>query len=79
MKFCPKKTYSYKGINNIETTVDYIEQKDILNFHGKLFYEQWLIFAKKKNLKPCIFNELEGYYYFDYKELCYTTQLFIEQ
>jgi len=63
MKFCQRKLYN---IDN-KTSTHYITKEDIVNFHGKDFYDQFVEFIKEKPLRK--FGNEEGYYYIDY-EIC---------
>lgn len=76
MKFCNKRTLSYRGINGVETTVDYVLYDDVLDFHGKEFTDQWHFFIKNR---PVIILDGgdNGYYYADYKEYAIKTDMYI--
>lgn len=78
MKFCPKREFSYTGINNIITTTDFVTESDILNFHGEKFLNQWKTFAESKKIIKNKFGTDSGYYYYDYKEICYSTQIYLD-
>lgn len=78
MKLCPKKTFEYIGLNSVHTFSHYITEKDILSFHGETFFNQWKEFLERKNIKRSKFGTDEGYYYFDYKEVSYTTKQFLD-
>jgi len=78
MKLCPKKTFEYIGLNSIPTSTHYITENDIVTFHGKDFFNQWKEFTERKNIKKAKFGSEEGYYYFDYKEISYSTQQFLD-
>jgi len=75
MKFCPKRTVTFKGLNGVDTTSHFITEDDIKTFHGSEFFNQWLNFSNiiKKNF----FDNTEGYYYEDYKFIAYRTELFL--
>lgn len=76
MKFCPKRTLSYKGVSEVETTADYVLQEDVLSFHGKEFTDQWYFFIKNR---PTIILDggERGFYYADYKEYAIKTDMYI--
>lgn len=75
MKFCKRITYTYKGINNIETTIDYIREDDVLTFHGKEFLSSWLNFIKNK---PTFYiDKCKCYYYIDYAFAARQTDSFL--
>lgn len=77
MKFCKKRRAVYWEANQAERTADYVTLKDIKEFHGDEFTEQWLIFAGIGNLKPNMFNSEEGYYASDYEYYARRTQQYI--
>lgn len=77
MKFFPRKTYNYIGVNSIETSTDYILTEDVLSFHGRAFLDTWLKFIDKK---PTIkIDNKEGYYYYDYEFAARQTDSFLNQ
>lgn len=63
MKFCPKKYFDI----NTNTSTHYASLRDIENFHGSIFYEQFKEFIKHKPIQN--FGADKGYFYVDY-ELC---------
>lgn len=75
MKFCPRRTTTFKGVGDVDTTSHFITEQDIKNFHGSEFYNQWLGFSS--SIKKTLFNGIEGYYYEDYKFIAYRTELFL--
>lgn len=62
MKFCNRRTHSYKGFNGIETQTHYVTINDVEDFHGKLFFDKWLELIKHK---PVL--KENWFYYEDYK------------
>jgi hypothetical protein len=52
-----------------------IAKEDVLKFHGKKFYDQWLFFSS--NLNKVIFEDNEYYYYYDYKKTATTTDMWL--
>lgn len=76
MKFCPKRSHCYKGINGVETSADYVLYDDVIDFHGKEFADQWFYFIKNR---PMIIIEggITGFYYADYKEHAIKTDMYI--
>lgn len=78
MKFCNKKVFTYSGINSIPTSTHYVTEEEISKVHGNVFLEQFKYFLDKKNIKSSKFGEDEGYYYYDYKELAYSVQQYLE-
>lgn len=75
MKFCPRHTHSYSGLNGIETTVSYVTKKDVQSFHGELFTEQWLKLIENK--PTFLIDKQECYYYADYKHFAIATDMYI--
>jgi len=75
MKFCKRTHVEYIGLSGAKTTTDLISDKDILDFHGEIFYKQWLNFSK--NIKKINFENLEFYYYYDYKNIAITTDMWL--
>lgn len=75
MKFCPKRTITYQGLNQIETTAHYVTYNDVREFHGQEFANQWLVFSEK--LPKFLVENKECYYYSDYKFIAYRTDLFL--
>jgi hypothetical protein len=78
MKFCPKKTFEYVGVNSVPSSSLYTTESDIISFHGKEFFNQWKVFMDKRKIKKIKFGNDEGYYYFDYRDVAYTTKQFLD-
>lgn len=78
MKLAPRKTHEYISLCSTPTSTHYITEEDILAFHGNEFFKLWKEFINRKNIKKCKFGNLEGYYYYDYKEVSYTTQQYLD-
>lgn len=78
MKFAPKNTYEYVSLCSTPTSTHYVTENDILSFHGKVFFDQWKVFIDKKNIAKSKFGNIDGYYYYDYKEAAYSAQQFLE-
>ena len=76
-KFCPKKCYNYVGIMGVPTQTHYVTQEDVLQFHGKDFYESFLFLCSKFPISLNKFDEVQAYYYVDYKELALKTYSFL--
>lgn len=76
-KFCSKKIYNYVGITGIHTQTHYVTQEDILQFHGKDFYNTFVFLNSTYPIHLNDFNGVHGYYYFDYKELALKTYSFL--
>lgn len=75
MKYSKKTRIKYTGTSGAATTSDVISKEDILSFHGKRFYDQWLVFSK--NLSKVNFEDKEYYYYYDYKKTATTTDMWL--
>jgi hypothetical protein len=75
MKFSKKKRIEYTSTSGKVTSSDVIAKEDVLKFHGKKFYDQWLIFSS--NLNKVIFEDNEYYYYYDYKKTATTTDMWL--
>lgn len=74
MKFCKKKTLE-ENRNSSVVTIHYITLEDVKAFHGDKFALQWLEFIKNK--KTFINNNITCYYYADYKDAAYTTEMYL--
>lgn len=75
MKFCNKKHLTYEGLNNIQTSVDYVLLDDVILFHGKEFADKWLQFIKEKPM--FVINNIKGYYYANYEYAARQTDSFL--
>lgn len=75
MKFSKKTRIEYTSTIGKVTTSDVINKEDVLKFHGKRFYDQWLIFSK--NLNKVNLEDKEYYYYYDYKKTATTTDMWL--
>jgi hypothetical protein len=76
MKYCSRRTYSYKGLSGAETTSHYVEEDDVLAFHGEQFTLQWLNFIKfYPKLK---IDSKEVFYYDDYKFIALRTAQYLD-
>lgn len=74
MKFCKKNTIEENRNGNI-TVINYVTYKDVITFHGEKFATQWLEFIKNK--KTFNINQETCYYYADYKDAAYSTDLYL--
>jgi hypothetical protein len=74
-KFCPKRTFSYKGLNDKEVTADYVAPEDVLNFHGKEFYDQWSSYMS--NVPKLMIDSKPNIYFEDYKFYAYRTSQYL--
>lgn len=71
MKFCQRRYYN---LNN-KTSTHYITEEDIVNYHGKDFYEQFKEFIK---LKPKInIDNKDCFFYVDYEFAARQTDSFL--
>lgn len=71
MKFCKKRLYNF----NDKASTHYITDDDVLNFHGKLFHNQFKEFIK---LKPKInIDNNDCYFYVDYEFAARQTDSFL--
>jgi hypothetical protein len=68
-KFCKKRTYSYKGVDNKETTADYVLFEDVLSFHGEEFYDLWCQYVS--NIPKLFIDSKPNIYFEDYKFYAY--------
>jgi hypothetical protein len=75
MKFCKRRKIDYKTPFNVETSSHYVTEKDILDFHGPKFTEQWKILARHKNASQ--FGEDIGFFYDDYQHYARATDSFL--
>ena len=75
MKFCKRRKIDYKTSFGVETSSHYVTEKDILDFHGSKFTEQWKILARHKGTSK--FGEEVGYFYDDYQHFARATDSFI--
>jgi len=69
MKFCKKRTHSYIGIDNKETTTDYVSFNDVLEFHGKEFHDLWSQYVS--SIPKLYINSIPNIYFEDYKFYAY--------
>ena len=75
MKFCSKKRIEYKNDKGIDTSVNFVTEQDMINFHGLEFVGQWKVLAR--SLTKSKFGNEEGYYYSDYQHFARATDSFI--
>lgn len=75
MKYCKGNIYEYIGFNGTPTTVKFISSKEVLDFHGKEFFNKFSEFAS--NLPKVKVNNEDCYFYIDYKEKALTTEMWI--
>jgi hypothetical protein len=75
MKFCRRNTYNYIGVNNVDTSIDYVTEKNVLEFHGKEFFNKWL--ENIKNKPTFKFDNNICYYYIDYAFAARQTDSFL--
>ena len=69
MKFCKKNTYEYNGIDNKITSTDYVSFDDVLNFHGKEFFDLWSQYVK--DIPKLLIDSKPNIYFEDYKFYAY--------
>jgi len=74
MKFCKKNTIE-ENRNGTITTINYVSYEDVKAFHGEKFANQWIEFIKSK--KSFLNNGKTCYYYADYKDVAYSTDLYL--
>jgi hypothetical protein len=75
MKFCRRKLYTYKGVNNTDASTNYVSIEDVKEFHGKQFADKWLEFIKSKPSFDV--DGLKCYYYIDYSFAARQTNSFL--
>lgn len=71
MKFCQRKLYNLDN----KTSTHYITEDDIINFHGKAFYQQLKEFIKGKT--KIIIDNKDCYFYVDYEFAARQTDSFL--
>lgn len=74
MKFVPRRRTEYDN-NGVMTTYDYVTSEDVLARHGQKFAIQFEKFATR--LPQLSADGKLAYYYEDYKNIAYRTDMFL--
>jgi len=75
MKFCKRRKHEYQTPHGVTTSSHYVTDKDISDFHGAKFTEQWKQLARHKSTSK--FGQDVGYFYDDYQHYARATDSFI--